>query len=74
MLPGEKVYFRIDDTDQPGLQRVQLLSPGPDLPTGRTWRVRAGKIVRESTADMRSRHKPGSVFLVSALHLQKSRQ
>jgi hypothetical protein len=69
---GATALFKLDDTADPGLARVRLLSentqPSQVLPW-KVWKVEVLEVVKPSTASMRSRVKIGARKDIGEKHL-----
>jgi hypothetical protein len=69
---GSTALFKLDDTDDPGLARVRILSEDTELAhllPWKVWKVEVLEVVRPSTARMKSQVKIGSRKKVAEKHL-----
>jgi hypothetical protein len=69
---GDTALFKMDDTDDPGLARVRLLSLNSELSRlapWNIWKVVVLEVVKPSTARMKSQVKVGGRKQVADKHL-----
>ena len=69
---GSIALFKIDDTDDPGLARVKLLSENSKLSNllpWKVWKVEVLEVVKPSKADMKSLANIGTRKDVGEKHL-----
>jgi hypothetical protein len=69
---GSTALFKLDDTDDPGLARVRLLSEDTELAhllPWKVWKVEVLEVVKPSTSRMKSQVKIGSGKKVAEKHL-----
>ena len=69
---GATALFKLDDTDDPGLARVRLLSEDTQLAQvlpWKVWKVEVLEVVKPSTARMKSQVKIGTRKEVAEKHL-----
>ena len=69
---GSTALFKVDDTDDPGLVRVRLLSENTKLSgvlPWKVWKVEMLEVVKPSTAEMKSAARIGTRKDVGEKHL-----
>ncbi len=69
---GDTALFKVDDTEDPGLARVRLLSLNAELSQllpWKVWHVVVLEVVKPSTARMKSQVKVGARKRVAEKHL-----
>jgi hypothetical protein len=69
---GATALFKLDDTDDPGLARVRILSEDTQLAhvlPWKVWKVEVLEVVKPSTARMKSQVKIGTRKEVAEKHL-----